>query len=329
MSDNGVFFVLFSKFCIDYLLQVPVAIFPSVTDKMDCNTITECQAEAVSSGLTLSSTQKDPVAVFPSITDNMDFNTITECRAEPVSSGLTLSSTQKDPVAVFPSVTDNMNFNTITECQAEPVSSGLTLSSTEKVPVAVFPSVTEKMDCNTITECQAEPVSSGPTSSSTQKIGSPLPSTSVESTALRKHFDQAEYNRNLRPLRKRQFLSGSSDSADDTDHKQYSDGDYIPNSCSSDESEDSEPLNLKPHVSQRFPRTPPSMEGQSKELGSSSDKQSSIHILPSSQRRTCRVYNKKQYCLFCWKPFSKLARHLEFVHQNEVEVAKAVQFPKR
>ncbi|KAI5608167.1 hypothetical protein C0J50_9569 [Silurus asotus] len=37
---------------------------------------------------------------------------------------------------------------------------------------------------------------------------------------------------------------------------------------------------------------------------------------------------KKQYCPYCSTPFSKLSRHLEVVHRNEVEVVKAVAFPK-
>ncbi|XP_073703962.1 uncharacterized protein [Garra rufa] len=47
-----------------------------------------------------------------------------------------------------------------------------------------------------------------------------------------------------------------------------------------------------------------------------------------SSRQKGKIYNKKQYCLYCSKPYSKMARHLEFVHCNEVEVAKAVAFPK-
>lgn len=41
-----------------------------------------------------------------------------------------------------------------------------------------------------------------------------------------------------------------------------------------------------------------------------------------------RLYNKKQYCVYCSKPFCKMARHLAQVHKNEVEVAKALSFPK-
>ncbi|XP_055083901.1 uncharacterized protein LOC129456909 [Periophthalmus magnuspinnatus] len=41
-----------------------------------------------------------------------------------------------------------------------------------------------------------------------------------------------------------------------------------------------------------------------------------------------RMYNKRQYCLFCFKPFTKMARHLERIHSNEKDVAYAIHFPK-
>lgn len=41
-----------------------------------------------------------------------------------------------------------------------------------------------------------------------------------------------------------------------------------------------------------------------------------------------RIYNKKQYCLYCEKGFIKIARHLEHVHHNKPEVAQAIAFPK-
>lgn len=52
-----------------------------------------------------------------------------------------------------------------------------------------------------------------------------------------------------------------------------------------------------------------------------------IQSVPSPSQKG-KTHNKKQYCLYCSKPYSKMARHLEFVHHNEVEVAKAVAFPK-
>lgn len=41
-----------------------------------------------------------------------------------------------------------------------------------------------------------------------------------------------------------------------------------------------------------------------------------------------RIYDKRQYCLYCQKPYAKMARHLEHAHQNKTDVAKAFSFPK-
>lgn len=37
-----------------------------------------------------------------------------------------------------------------------------------------------------------------------------------------------------------------------------------------------------------------------------------------------RLYDEKFYCIFCSKPFSKMAHHLESKHKDEPEVARAV-----
>lgn len=41
-----------------------------------------------------------------------------------------------------------------------------------------------------------------------------------------------------------------------------------------------------------------------------------------------RMYSKKQQCFFCDGAFTKISRHLERKHRNEVEVAKALSHPK-
>ncbi|XP_063052959.1 uncharacterized protein LOC134447434 isoform X2 [Engraulis encrasicolus] len=41
-----------------------------------------------------------------------------------------------------------------------------------------------------------------------------------------------------------------------------------------------------------------------------------------------RLYNKRQYCLYCKKPYSKISRHLERTHSKEPDVARAIGFPK-
>ena len=41
-----------------------------------------------------------------------------------------------------------------------------------------------------------------------------------------------------------------------------------------------------------------------------------------------RVYNKRQHCMYCSKPYAKISRHLESAHSNQMDVAKALSFPK-
>lgn len=41
-----------------------------------------------------------------------------------------------------------------------------------------------------------------------------------------------------------------------------------------------------------------------------------------------RLYNKRFYCCFCQKPFSKISRHFEAKHKDKPEVAKALKSPK-
>jgi len=50
-------------------------------------------------------------------------------------------------------------------------------------------------------------------------------------------------------------------------------------------------------------------------------------VLPVSNTKARRVYDRKNYCLFCTKPVSKMARHLERVHSDRAEVALAFQYP--
>ncbi|XP_061586196.1 uncharacterized protein si:dkey-13n15.2 [Cololabis saira] len=50
-------------------------------------------------------------------------------------------------------------------------------------------------------------------------------------------------------------------------------------------------------------------------------------VMPSSSTKERRVYDKKNYCLFCSKPVFKIARHMEAVHSDREEVAVAFQHP--
>ncbi|KAK6328128.1 hypothetical protein J4Q44_G00001060 [Coregonus suidteri] len=57
-----------------------------------------------------------------------------------------------------------------------------------------------------------------------------------------------------------------------------------------------------------------------------SSAQSSTYVMPMPVTDSRR--SKKQYCLYCGKPYLKIARHLQFVHRDEVDVAKAFSFRK-
>lgn len=59
-----------------------------------------------------------------------------------------------------------------------------------------------------------------------------------------------------------------------------------------------------------------------------SQNKSSILVLQCVSKKGKRVYDKKNYCLYCSKPFSKLSRHLAMVHGDQAEVAVAFQHPK-
>ena len=61
----------------------------------------------------------------------------------------------------------------------------------------------------------------------------------------------------------------------------------------------------------------------------SSLNKNSIVVGACQKRHGSRVYDKKHYCLYCSKPYSKMARHLESAHGKELDVAKSLSFPKR
>ncbi|KAF3695428.1 hypothetical protein EXN66_Car011104 [Channa argus] len=51
-------------------------------------------------------------------------------------------------------------------------------------------------------------------------------------------------------------------------------------------------------------------------------------VLPMSNSKT-RVYDRRNYCLFCSRSLSKMARHLERMHSDKTEVAAAFQYPPK
>ncbi|XP_063061964.1 uncharacterized protein LOC134454738 isoform X2 [Engraulis encrasicolus] len=55
----------------------------------------------------------------------------------------------------------------------------------------------------------------------------------------------------------------------------------------------------------------------------------SLSVMILSKKPDGRRSYSKHFCLFCGKGYSKMARHLEQMHQKEQEVARALAFPKK
>ncbi|KAL2093744.1 hypothetical protein ACEWY4_011056 [Coilia grayii] len=74
------------------------------------------------------------------------------------------------------------------------------------------------------------------------------------------------------------------------------------------------PINTRPRKHRRISRSKP--EDAALETG--------VSVLTLSMRRV-----KRQYCVYCSKPSSKLARHLELRHYDQEDVVKALSHPRR
>lgn len=61
---------------------------------------------------------------------------------------------------------------------------------------------------------------------------------------------------------------------------------------------------------------------------SSSQNAADVVVKAYNNKAGNRIYNKRHYCLYCSKPFAKMARHLERSHASVEEVASALSFPK-
>ncbi len=60
--------------------------------------------------------------------------------------------------------------------------------------------------------------------------------------------------------------------------------------------------------------------------GCKSQKQHMIKVKMSSNTPNQRIYDKKNFCLYCEKPYAKITRHLKQKHSGEVEIAKALSY---
>ncbi|XP_056432890.1 uncharacterized protein LOC130371215 isoform X1 [Gadus chalcogrammus] len=92
------------------------------------------------------------------------------------------------------------------------------------------------------------------------------------------------------------------------------------------ESSDEEDQPAEANKKVKRTRKPPSktIEAMDKAANGSNPQQRHIDVKMSSNTEHQRIYDKKNYCFYCEKPFAKITRHLKQKHSEEVEVAKAL-----
>lgn len=70
--------------------------------------------------------------------------------------------------------------------------------------------------------------------------------------------------------------------------------------------------------------TPRNPETDSSSIVSPEKDKSSIEVPRTTNTQERRVYDKRNYCLYCSKPKAKISQHLQTVHRNKPDVAKAL-----
>ncbi|XP_074527257.1 uncharacterized protein LOC141790983 [Halichoeres trimaculatus] len=142
---------------------------------------------------------------------------------------------------------------------------------------------------------------------------------------------------------KKDHNSGESEDGDHSDDP-VSDVDFSefipdPAGFSSDDSNHSRPatpVDEKPVLPTEEPQESGSPLCKPSDVGSpvktksvSPKKSSKIVVARNPNSKEKRANGRKNYCLFCFKPVTKLPRHLEAIHSDKPEVAVAFQYPKK
>ncbi|XP_040897874.1 uncharacterized protein LOC121184329 [Toxotes jaculatrix] len=142
-------------------------------------------------------------------------------------------------------------------------------------------------------------------------------------------------------LEKREDTSAESGDDSDPDYLPKIDGDFsdfqseteLVSADESSRTSSSTPTHERPSLpSKRKAKSGSSLcedEGVSpkKSCTTNQKKYSEAVVLPTSNSKAQRVYDRRNYCVFCSKPLAKMARHFETVHSDKAEVAVAFQYP--
>ncbi|XP_062273489.1 uncharacterized protein LOC133979071 isoform X2 [Scomber scombrus] len=147
--------------------------------------------------------------------------------------------------------------------------------------------------------------------------------------------DQQQVQMSAAKSKKTDNASAESDDSD-PDYSPNNDGDLSDaDNGFSDESSDSSPPTTQkeetPHLKslpgKRRDESDKSVSPQKRKCITDQEKSSTVELPTSNSEVQC-VYDKRNYCPFCSKPTLKMARHLERIHSDKVEVAAAFQYPK-
>lgn len=100
-------------------------------------------------------------------------------------------------------------------------------------------------------------------------------------------------------------------------------GEDDPANVAGDDSDASEVMPLPGNIKKQFPPV------QNTEVSSSSSEhRGDIQVSTARNDSAKRVWDKKQFCVYCKNPYAKIARHLEQVHDKEIDVAKALSYKR-
>ncbi|XP_022608499.1 uncharacterized protein LOC111227338 isoform X1 [Seriola dumerili] len=198
------------------------------------------------------------------------------------------------------------------------------------------PSMDDSSQCEQTKTSNAQQVELSPGKSRTQRH---LSADCLSPATFDEHDEACDKPMSAGESEKRENTSAESGDDTDPDYIPNSDGDFSDfqsdadwgssdessHSCSSTSMDERAPLLLKKKA--KLESSLCKDKGLKKSCATNQNQPPGAVVLPTSNSKAHRVYDKRNYCLFCSKPLAKMARHLETVHSDKAEVAVAFQYP--